>query len=121
MWMSDIDAKDAGIADNDWVEGWNANGAVVARAVVSSRIPSGMCFVCHSTEKTMNTPGSEITGHRGGGHNAPTRIILNPTHMIGGYAQQAYGFNYYGTVPPNRDDFIWLRRVDKVDWMDGEA
>ncbi|QUJ05304.1 hypothetical protein KCP69_16975 [Salmonella enterica subsp. enterica] len=30
-----------------------------------------------------------------------------PTHMIGGYAQQlAYGFNYYGTVGSNRDEFV---------------
>ena len=35
VWMSDIDAANAGIADNDWIECWNANGAVphAARAV----------------------------------------------------------------------------------------
>ena len=26
--------------------------------------------------------------------------------MIGGYAQQSYGFNYYGTVGSNRDEFV---------------
>ena len=46
----------------------------------------------------MNTPGSEMTGHRGGIHNSVTRTVLKPTHMIGGYAQLAHGFNYYGTV-----------------------
>ena len=32
--------------------------------------------------------------------------VMKPTHMIGGYAQQSYGFNYYGTVGSNRDEFI---------------
>lgn len=43
---------------------------------------------------------------------------MKPTHMIGGYAQQAYGFNYYGTVGSNRDEFVVLRKLDKVDWME---
>jgi nitrate reductase alpha subunit len=38
--------------------------------------------------------------------------------MIGGYAQQSYGFNYYGTVGSNRDEFIIIRKMDKVDWLD---
>ncbi|AHB03526.1 nitrate reductase alpha chain [Brucella ceti TE28753-12] len=39
--------------------------------------------------------------------------------MIGGYAHQAYGFNYYGTVGSNRDEFVVVRKLDKVDWMEG--
>jgi nitrate reductase / nitrite oxidoreductase, alpha subunit len=39
--------------------------------------------------------------------------------MIGGYAHQSYGFNYYGTVGSNRDEFIVIRRMNKVDWLDG--
>ena len=38
--------------------------------------------------------------------------------MIGGYAQQSYGFNYYGTVGSNRDEFVIVRKLDKVDWLD---
>ena len=40
--------------------------------------------------------------------------------MIGGYAQLSYGFNYYGTVGSNRDEFVIMRKMDKVDWLDGE-
>jgi nitrate reductase alpha subunit len=40
-----------------------------------------------------------------------TRVVLKPTHMIGGYAQQAYGFNYYGTVGCNRDEFVVVRKM----------
>ena len=67
----------------------------------------------------MNTPGSGITGQRGGIHNSVTRVVLKPTHMIGGYAQLSYGFNYYGTVGANRDEFVVIRKMAKVDWLDG--
>jgi nitrate reductase alpha subunit len=38
--------------------------------------------------------------------------------MIGGYAQQSYGFNYYGTVGSNRDEFVIVRKLSKVDWLE---
>ena len=103
----------AGIADNDWVEAFNANGALVARAVVSQRVNPGMVMMYHAQEKIVNTPGSEVTGQRGGIHNSVTRAVLKPTHMIGGYAQQSYGFNYYGTVGTNRDEFIVIRQDEQ--------
>ncbi len=92
--------------DNDWVEVFNANGALTARAVVSQRVPPGMTMMYHAQERIMNIPGSEVTGMRGGIHNSVTRVCPKPTHMIGGYAQLAWGFNYYGTVGSNRDEFI---------------
>jgi len=118
VWMSEIDAAKVGIKDNDWIESFNVNGALVARAVVSQRVPEGMCMMYHAQEKTVNMPGAETTGGRGGIHNSVTRITLKPTHMIGGYAQQSYGFNYYGTVGSNRDEFIIIRKMNKVDWLD---
>jgi nitrate reductase alpha subunit len=118
VWISEIDAKEAGIVDNDWIELYNANGALTARAVVSQRVNPGMCLMYHAQEKIVNVPGSEVTGKRGGIHNSVTRAVLKPTHMIGGYVQLAYGFNYYGTVGSNRDEFVVLRKMNKVDWMD---
>jgi nitrate reductase alpha subunit len=44
--------------------------------------------------------------------------VLKPTHMIGGYAQFSYGFNYYGTIGTNRDEFVVVRKMNKVDWLD---
>jgi nitrate reductase alpha subunit len=41
--------------------------------------------------------------------------------MIGGYAQQSYGFNYYGTVGSNRDEFVVVRKMNHVNWLDGEG
>jgi nitrate reductase alpha subunit len=121
IWISETDAAKAGIADNDWVELYNANGALTARAVVSQRIKEGTTFMYHAQEKIVNTPGSEMTGNRGGIHNSVTRAILKPTHMIGGYAQLSYGFNYYGTVGSNRDEFVIVRKMRKVDWLDRPA
>jgi nitrate reductase alpha subunit len=118
IWLSETDAKQAGIEDNDWVELFNLNGALTARAVVSQRVNPGMVLMYHAQEKIVNTPGSEITGQRGGIHNSVTRTVLKPTHMIGGYAQQSYGFNYYGTVGCNRDEFVVVRKMDRVDWLE---
>ncbi len=118
VWISEKDAAKAGIRDNDWIEAFNINGALTARAVVSQRVPEGMSMMYHAQEKIVNTPGSEITGTRGGIHNSVTRATLKPTHMIGGYGHQSYFFNYHGTVGSNRDEFIIVRKMDKVDWMD---
>ncbi|NLD23351.1 MAG: hypothetical protein GX670_03870, partial [Bacteroidales bacterium] len=51
-------------------------------------------------------------------HNSVSRLCLKPTHMIGGYAQLSYGINYYGTIGANRDEFIIIRKLNKVEWMD---
>ena len=121
VWLSETDAAKAGVVDNDWVEVYNVNGALTARAVVSQRMKEGTLFMYHAQEKIVNTPGSEQTGLRGGIHNSVTRTTLKPTHMIGGYAQQSYGFNYYGTVGSNRDEFVIVRKMTKVDWLDKPA
>ena len=117
-WISEPDAKRAGIADNDWIEIFNLNGAIAVRAVVSQRVHEGICLMYHAQEKIVNVPGSQITGLRGGIHNSVTRAMLKPTHMVGGYAQLSYGFNYYGTVGSNRDEFVIVRKLNKIDWLD---
>lgn len=121
VWMSEVDAKKANLVDNDWIEAYNVNGALTARVVVSQRMKEGTLYMYHAQEKIVNTPGSQQTGLRGGIHNSVTRTTLKPTHMIGGYAQQSYGFNYYGTVGSNRDEFVIVRKLTKVDWLDEPA
>ncbi len=121
VWMSEADARDAGIDDNDWIEVFNVNGALTARAIVSQRIMPGSAIMYHAQEKLVNVVGSEITGQRGGIHNSVTRINMKPTHMIGGYAQLAYGFNYYGTVGANRDEFVIVRKMSQINWFDKAA
>ncbi len=121
VWLSETDAKTLGIEDNDWIDLFNTNGAIAARAVVSQRVMPGMVMMYHAQEKIVNTPGSSITGNRGGIHNSVTRVCPKPTHMIGGYAQLSYGFNYYGTVGSNRDEFVIVRKMTAVNWLDGEG
>ncbi len=118
VWLSEAEAQQAGIRDNDWVEVFNVNGTLTARAVVSQRVPAGMCLMYHAQEKIVNVPGAETSGKRGGIHNSVTRTVTKPTHMIGGYAQQAYGFNYYGTVGSNRDEYVIVRKMNRVDWLE---
>ena len=121
VWISEVDAKKAGIVDNDWIELFNMNGALAVRAVVSQRVQQGMCLMYHAQEKIVNVPGSQITGQRGGIHNSVTRTVMKPTHMVGGYAQLSYGFNYYGTIGTNRDEFVVVRKMKTVDWLEGPA
>ena len=117
IWINDDDAGMAGIIDNDWVEVVNDNGVVVTRANVSARIPRGMCFIYHATERTVGVPKSPTRGgRRAGGHNSLTRARLKPLFMIGGYAQFSYGFNYWGPQGINRDTFVHVRKLRAVAW-----
>ncbi|MEC1376425.1 nitrate reductase subunit alpha [Heyndrickxia oleronia] len=118
VWMNKDDAEDAEIGDNDWIECFNRNGVVVARAVVSHRIPRGMAFMHHAQDRHINVPGTKLTQNRGGTHNSPTKIHVKPTHMIGGYAQLSYGFNYYGPTGNQRDLNVVIRKLEEVDWLE---
>ncbi len=118
IWISDEDARTLEVRDNDWLECFNENGVVMAKAVVSHRIPTGKAFMYHAQERLVNTPGSPLSGKRGGTHNSVTRIMVKPTHMIGGYAQLSYGFNYYGPVGSQRDEVIVVRKAGEVDWYE---
>ena len=115
-WLSEVDAKELGIKDNDWVEVLNDNGVYVTRAVVSSRIPKGVCIVYHATERTIGIPKSESRPYRGGGLNSFTRVHLKPNFLSGGYGQFSYHFNYWGPIAPNRDTHVVVRKMNKVKW-----
>ncbi|GAA5019041.1 nitrate reductase subunit alpha [Kitasatospora paranensis] len=110
IWMSPQDADAIGVRDNEWVEAVNRNGVVVARAVVSHRMPRGTVYMHHAQERTVAVPLTETTGRRGGIHNSLTRLILKPTHLIGGYAQLSWAFNYLGPTGNQRDEVTVIRR-----------
>ena len=55
-------------------------------------------------------PGRETSGKRGGIHNSLTRLFLKPTHLIGGYAQLSFAFNYLGPTGNQRDEVTVIRR-----------
>ncbi|GGV03218.1 nitrate reductase subunit alpha [Streptomyces spectabilis] len=110
IWMSPADAAAIGVADNDWIEAVNRNGVVAARAVVSHRMPEGTVYMHHAQERTVGVPRTETTGRRGGIHNSLTRLLLKPTHLIGGYAQLTWAFNYLGPTGNQRDEVTVIRR-----------
>lgn len=117
IWMSDRDAAKIGVADNDWIEAINRNGIVVARAIVSHRMPEGTVFMYHAQDRAVDVPRIEGIGEdtkgrgkRGGIHNALTRIMIKPSHLIGGYAQQSFALNYHGPTGNQRDEVTTIRK-----------
>ncbi len=117
MWMNPDDARSIGVADNDWVEAHNDHGVVCTRAVVSARIPRGVCILYHAPERTLGVPLSPLRGdRRAGGHNSLTRTRLKPVLMVGGYGQFTYHFNYWGPTGVNRDTQIRIRRLDRPEF-----
>ncbi len=110
IWVNDLDASRIGVVDNDWVEAYNRNGVTVARAAVTHRIPPGTVLMYHSIDRHLQMPVSEISGLHGGTDNSLTRVVMKPSHLIGGYAQLSAGFNYYGPTGSQRDEIAVLRR-----------
>lgn len=117
VWMSDVDAAKVGIEDNDWIEMVNRNGVVAARAIVSHRMPEGTVYMHHAQDRLIDVPLTERDRKRGGIHNSLTRILLKPNHIVGGYAQLSYFFNYIGPIGNNRDEVTTIRkRTAKVEY-----
>jgi len=116
-WINDRDAEELGVQDNDWVEVYNDNGVVVTRAAVSARIPRGIAIYYHAPERTVGVPKSPLRGNRrAGSHNSLTRARLNPVLMAGGYGQFTYAFNYWGPTGFNRDTFVYVRKLPRLEW-----
>ncbi|MYR55416.1 nitrate reductase subunit alpha, partial [Streptomyces sp. SID625] len=117
IWMSPLDAEKIGVADNDWIESYNRNGVVACRAVVTHRMPEGTVYMHHTMDRHLNVPRTETSGLLGGGDNSLTRLLIKPTHLIGGYAQFTYAFNYIGPTGNQRDEFTVIRRrAQEVDF-----
>ena len=110
IWISEQDAAAIGVVDNDWIEAYNRHGVVAARAIVTHRLPVGMVFMYHAKDRNVDVPLTETNGRRGGIHNALTRVYVKPSHLIGGYGQLSYGFNYYGPTGNQRDEITHIRR-----------
>ena len=110
IWMSDRDAVKVGIKDNDWIEAVNRNHVVVARAIVSHRMPEGTVYMYHAQDRLIDVPLAETSGKRGGIHNSLTRLLVKPSHLIGGYAQLTFAFNYLGPTGNQRDEVTIIRK-----------
>jgi nitrate reductase alpha subunit len=113
FWLNDKDAAEIGVKDNDWVEAYNDNGVIVTRAVVTARIPRGLCIFYHAAERTLGFPKSPLRQHRrGGGDNSVTHLRLKPVLMVGGYGQHCYRFNDYGPPASDRDTWVLVHKLE---------
>ncbi len=118
VWLSPEDSGALELEDNDWVEMTNGNGVFSCRAAVSPRLPPGLCYLYHANDRQVQVahdsgagrPGGGETGRRGGTGNSLTRIVLKPTHLVGGYAQLSYAADYYGPTGAQRDEQVIVRR-----------
>lgn len=71
LWLSPEDAGAIGVAEGDRVEAVSGDGVIVARAVVSDRMPAGTMYTRREPEATpAETPGilkpTRLLGHHGG-------------------------------------------------------
>ena len=64
----------------------------------------------HAKDRTVDVPRAELSGKRGGIHNSLTRLMIKPTHIVGGYAQLSFAFNYLGPTGNQRDEITVIRR-----------
>ncbi len=113
FWLNERDAAEIGIMDNDWVEACNDHGVVVTRAVVSARIPRGICFFYHAPERTISVPKAPSRNNRrAGGHNSLTRLRLKPMLMVGAYAQLSFRFNDWGPPASDRETYVVVRKLE---------
>ena len=84
--------------------------AVTSRVQPKEQLVGTRRSLRHRPEVVLNVPKTELTGNRGGTDNSLTRIVMKPTHFIGGYAQLSFGFNYYGPTGSQRDEVTVVRK-----------
>ncbi|CAB4724396.1 unannotated protein [freshwater metagenome] len=73
-------------------------------------MPAGTVFMYHAKDRVVDVPLAETSGKRGGIHNSLTRLMIKPSHLIGGYAQLTFAFNYLGPTGNQRDEITVIRR-----------
>src|SRR3546814_21161113 len=79
-------------------------------ASVSHRMPEGTVYMHHAQDRLIDVPITETSGKRGGIHNSLTRLLIKPSHLIGGYAQLTWAFNYIGPTGNQRDEVTVIRK-----------
>ena len=109
IWMSDRDAAKIGVGDNDWIRRSTATGRRRPRDRVA---PDARGHRLHAPRPgpADRRPARRDSGKRGGIHNSLTRLFLKPSHLIGGYAQLSFAFNYLGPTGNQRDEVTVIRR-----------
>jgi complex iron-sulfur molybdoenzyme family reductase subunit alpha len=93
--MHPDDAKERGIADNDWVRVFNDNGAFVTKVQILPGEKRKRLTMYHGWERYL--------GFLHGGWQSTTVVKIKPTQLIGGYGHVNFRLNYWGPTGNNRD------------------
>ncbi|MCW5976795.1 MAG: molybdopterin-dependent oxidoreductase [Bryobacteraceae bacterium] len=89
------DAKEKGIADNDWVRIFNDEGAMVCKAQILPGEKRKRLTMYHGWERYL--------GFLQGSWQSPTYIKIKPTQLVGKYGHINFRLNYWGPTGNNRD------------------
>ena len=106
VYLNPNDASARGLSDNDAVEIFNDNGAIIAHLCISRRIPVGMALMYQ---------GWERYNFKKGGFQSPTTIHIKPTQLAGGYGQLKFRVNYWGPTGNQKDTRIEIRKYAGVE------
>ena len=110
IWMSTQDAAKIGVPTTTGSRRSTATASSSPGPIVSHRMPEGTVYMYHAQDRLIDVPRTETTGRRGGIHNSLTRLLIKPSHLIGGYAQLSFAFNYLGPTGNQRDEVTVIRR-----------
>ncbi len=115
IWLSVPDAAAIGVADDDWMEAVSAGSVVVARAMVSHRIPLGTVYMHQVRERPARAPLPDpvpvpAARRAAAPEAAANRLLVKPSHLVGGYGQLSFAPNYYGPTGNQRDPVTVIRR-----------
>ncbi|MEO3751637.1 molybdopterin-dependent oxidoreductase [Streptomyces sp. B6B3] len=125
IWLSVPDAAAIGVADQDWTEAVSAGGVVVARAMVSHRMPIGTVYVHQVRDRPARAPlpdphpAAQARRHAqpvpaarraAASPEVANRLLVKPSHLVGGYGQLSFAPNYYGPTGNQRDPVTVVRR-----------
>ena len=89
------DAKEKGIADNDWVRIFNDQGSMVCKVQILPGEKRRRLTMYHGWERYL--------GFLEGGWQSPSYIKIKPTQLVGKYGHVNFRLNYWGPTGNNRD------------------
>ena len=95
VYMHPDDAKERGIADNDWVKVFNTNGYFVTKVQILPGEKRKRLTMYHGWERYL--------GFLHGGWQSTTYVKIKPTQLIGKYGHVNFKLNYWGPTGNNRD------------------
>jgi complex iron-sulfur molybdoenzyme family reductase subunit alpha len=106
VYLSEAEATDRGLRDNDLVRVFNGHGSMQAHLCISNRMPGELALMYHGWETyTMND-----------NYQSPTNIRIKPTQLIGmkqggvKYGHVNFRLNYWGATGNQKDTRVQIEK-----------